>query len=234
MHTHYVGFVLRRLLCSWNLNNLFVKFSFSDAKEQPKKKGKSENPFSFKKFLSSSGSNVKPATSRKDSPSGKTVNSAFQNVASDVQVLPNIASDLPDFVQDHYCDSSSAGTAEKGLELPDFDLVSPSLPNSERVARDGRTSSFELPINSVNAQQQSSPDISDNELESDNQPAQSVGGMIQTLPDFLSDGVLSSSKNSPPGISVISDSVLGAEVPLNYREPSSELQRVSRAYDVCS
>ena len=135
-------------------------------------------------------------------------------------------------MQDHYCDTNAAGAAQKGFELPDFDLVSPSLPNSDSAARGSRASSFELPVNAVNAEQQSSPEISDHELENDNLPGQNAGGMIQTLPDFLSDGVLSSGKTSPPSVSVISDSFLGAEALLNNRQSSSDLQRVSIVYRV--
>ena len=130
-------------------------------------------------------------------------------------------------MQGHYCESSAAGSSQKGFELPDFDLVSPSLPNSDTAPRDSRASSFELPVNAVNTQQHSSPDISDNELDTDSLPVQNVGGIIQTLPDFLSDGVLSGGKSSSPGVSVISDPFPGAEPSLSNRDPSSELQRVS-------
>ena len=199
---------------------LRVKVDFSplaDVKEKPKKKGKSENPFSFKKFLSSSSTNVKPSTNRRDISDATGNNS-----------LPNIASDLPDFVQDHFCDA--VGASARGLELPDFAIVQP---NADTINRDSRASSFNFSANTVNTHQ----DLPDSDNEFDDEAhhlvhvqSQNTSGAIQKLPDFLSDGAYSGSQSSPPGLP---DSLPRTDSPFSDRDAGSELHRVRKVPYSC-
>lgn len=186
----------------------------SNSKSTVRKKGKSENPFSFKKFLS--GSNSKDGDGRNPvqqqnhdrlAPSVSQPNSLHTvNHTSGRHSVPNlhVAGDLPDFVQDHY--SESMGTSPRGIELPDFtirditengpDLHSRNVPLSQ-FSTAGVSDSLPL--------RQSDPDDDFDEIsDSEDNIVTPQANLVHSLPDFLSDAAVSSSLNSE---SVADDSI---------------------------
>ena len=208
----------------WNVSETcqcVINFLFLDdvPSDKPKKKGKSENPFSFKKFLSSSG--TKPAEGRtKEKPKSKDYlpdvstelgsDLGSDSVDISVDTLPVLAGDLPDFVQDHYTDSSNVITDSPlqtdfhlanttDLSLPDFTDHSGNKSHNNESPREHTT----LPIPSEDSNNSDedrlgfdSQDESENEdeLHADKTDSSSVGVMLDNLPDFLSDGAIGSSR----------------------------------------
>ncbi|XP_076112947.1 uncharacterized protein LOC143080795 [Mytilus galloprovincialis] len=136
----------------------------SSSNQRPKKKKNGDaNPFSFKKFLSGSSSSAGARP--------KTYNNT-QNIGnSSPRVAPDFASDLPDFVQNHFSDHSH------DLNLPDFAISS-------------------QPSNNTGLNSHNNEDSGENiySAENDNhvnsEPVTMVSGGTTRLPDFLSDGIL--------------------------------------------
>ena len=133
---------------------------------------------------------------------------------------------MPDFVQDHFCDS--AGSAARGLELPDFALdQSPSVIREPSSRNNSRTSSFNQPLDNVDMNNE----LLDNERNLDIQDhvhSQTSGGCMQKLPDFLSDGAYSGN-TSPPAVLEESVHKSGRDSPFNDRNTDFEVQRVRRS-----
>jgi hypothetical protein len=101
------------------LSNYFITvfFYFTESSKDSKKKKQDENPFSFKKFLASSGSGVKPRD-RNDRGYHQQQQRTSQNT-------PDFATDLPDFVQDHFQDSPTDSQLPPKLDFPLPDLGFP-------------------------------------------------------------------------------------------------------------
>ena len=133
---------------------------------------------------------------------------------------------MPDFVQDHFCDS--VGSAARGLELPDFALdQSPSVIREPSSRNNSRTSSFNQPLDNVDM----TNELLDNERNFDIQDrvhSQTSGGTMQKLPDFLSDGAYSGN-TSPPTVLGESLHIPGRDSPFSDRNTDFELQRVSKS-----
>ncbi|XP_052060087.1 endosome-associated-trafficking regulator 1-like [Mytilus californianus] len=137
----------------------------SSSNQRPKKKKNGDaNPFSFKKFLSGSSSSAGARP--------KTYNNT-QNIGnSSPRVAPDFASDLPDFVQNHFSDHTH------DLNLPDFAI------SSQPSNKAGLNShNNEAPGDNIYSAE------SDNHVNSDPEPVAMVSGGTR-LPDFLSDGIL--------------------------------------------
>ncbi|CAC5415064.1 SDCCAG3 [Mytilus coruscus] len=138
----------------------------SSSNQRPKKKKNGDaNPFSFKKFLSGSSSSAGARP--------KTYNNT-QNIGnSSPRVAPDFASDLPDFVQNHFSDHTH------DLNLPDFAI------SSQPSNITGLNShNNEAPGDNIYSAE------SDNHVNSDPEPVAMVSGGTTRLPDFLSDGIL--------------------------------------------
>ncbi|XP_045193046.2 endosome-associated-trafficking regulator 1-like [Mercenaria mercenaria] len=167
-----------------------------EPKQSHKKKGKSENPFSFKKFLSGSSGKSSERIGSSQQPS-------VQRISGDLHSMPNlhVAGDLPDFVQDHYSDN--IGTSPRGLELPDFtlrgirdngpDIGDTNFPNTD-YSNSVTNDNLELRHNEHNSGANDQSDFDENSDVEDNVPQQ--GSLVNSLPDFLSDAAVSSNKSS--------------------------------------
>lgn len=134
--------------------------SNTTTKTKKKKNGES-NPFSFKKFLSgsstsSAGGGARPKTFNTQNSSGS-------------RITPDLATDLPDFVQDHFSEQA------QDLNLPDF-AVSSHLNNTN--------------LSSHSHNNEVSSDSANGENHTDNEPVVMATGGTSSLPDFLSDGIL--------------------------------------------
>ncbi|XP_076448886.1 uncharacterized protein LOC143285467 [Babylonia areolata] len=122
-----------------------------DESPKTKKKGNKENPFSFKKFIGQSGQKDSPSSQRRpisqdartngatpaglSTPSsGHGASSSFHAGPSPAQhsvAPPDLASHLPDFIQNHFTDESSQQEHER-RQMPDFTLQSRLSQNSVR------------------------------------------------------------------------------------------------------
>ncbi|XP_041377138.1 endosome-associated-trafficking regulator 1-like [Gigantopelta aegis] len=134
----------------------------SGASSQKKKQG-AGNPFSFKRFLAT--------------PSSSSTRS--RNVA------PDFASDLPDFVQDHFTGDGRGKTIH--ITNNDPDLPDVSLSSSPRVNTEGDFPAEAAGLDSANSL--------DNSFNSDTEP-DSVLSRVRLpsrMPDFLPDGVVGGS-----------------------------------------
>jgi hypothetical protein len=134
--------------------------SNTTTKTKKKKNGES-NPFSFKKFLSgsstsSAGGGARPKTFNTQNSSGS-------------RITPDLATDLPDFVQDHFNEHA------QDLNLPDFAVFS-HLNNTN--------------LSSHSHNNEVSSDSANGENHTDNEPVVMATGGSSSLPDFLSDGML--------------------------------------------
>ncbi|XP_071172578.1 endosome-associated-trafficking regulator 1-like [Mytilus edulis] len=138
----------------------------SSSNQRPKKKKNGDaNPFSFKKFLSGSSSSAGARP--------KTYNNT-QNIGnSSPRVAPDFASDLPDFVQNHFSDHSH------DLNLPDFAISSQPSNNTGLNSHNNEDSGDNIYCAE-----------NDNHVNSDPEPVAMVSGGTTRLPDFLSDGIL--------------------------------------------
>ncbi|XP_056017718.1 endosome-associated-trafficking regulator 1-like isoform X2 [Ostrea edulis] len=87
----------------------------NESSKDSKKKKQDENPFSFKKFLESSGSGTKP----------RDRNGRAYHLQRTSQNTPDFATDLPDFVQDHFQDSPADSQLPPKLDFPLPDLGFP-------------------------------------------------------------------------------------------------------------
>ncbi|XP_067652351.1 endosome-associated-trafficking regulator 1-like [Haliotis asinina] len=151
----------------------------------PTKKNSDENPFSFKKFLSGPQTSARP----KSGTSPRSRNNA-----------PDFASDLPDFVQDHFLDESQIKKERKtrnaDLDLPDFALTSNI---EENVSASGQNIS-QPPYNSgdlpyVGGSGKENGDHHSNNSDEEltrNRPT--MPSSISSLPDFLSDGAVNNTE----------------------------------------
>ncbi|XP_064598921.1 endosome-associated-trafficking regulator 1-like [Liolophura sinensis] len=162
------------------------------------KKNNDENPFSFKKFLKGSG--------------GGSHSKGYSQRSRNGLAAPDFASDLPDFVQDHY--SSENGQERLSfrdpLELPDFALDtsvetqtrqnsshSPGRGADSFEVNGNRTRDFGSVDVHVNAANGQPPDINvcnrvSHESVSDEESSDVDEGpqLASSLPDFLSDGAI--------------------------------------------
>ena len=148
---------------TWHFSEPPVNTNTSKTK---KKKNGDGNPFSFKKFLSgsSSSSGARPK-------SYNTQNVVNTSGKSSPRVAPDFASDLPDFVQDHFSEHAH------DFNLPDFAVSSQRSSNltlhNDEVSNDGSFSA-------------------ENDSHVDSEPVVMSTGGTTSLPDFLSDGILKS------------------------------------------
>ncbi|XP_060593458.1 endosome-associated-trafficking regulator 1-like [Ruditapes philippinarum] len=163
---------------------------------QQKKKGKSANPFSFKKFLSGSGGK----SNERSSPLQQQQHVPIVNDDNDddnLHSVPNlhVTGELPDFVQDHYSDG--IGTSPRGLELPDF-TIRGITDNGPDIGDTNFHSTDYSSIEDSDRRQGNSADVhsdfDENSDTEDSVPAHR--SLVNRLPDFLSDAAVSSSKNS--------------------------------------
>ncbi|XP_052819051.1 endosome-associated-trafficking regulator 1-like [Mya arenaria] len=160
-----------------------------------KKKGKGENPFSFKKFLS--GSNTKSSENRPapETSMEKRTKPRKKMEPDGVNNIQMVAGDLPDFVQGHYSDSNSERFGDNdhsntGFVLPDFALDS----RGASTVNDGslnKTLGAEENISEVETRMDDFVDSSDGE-----DIHSSRGNLLNSLPDFLSDAALSNGRAS--------------------------------------
>lgn len=106
---------------------------------QKKKTKKSENPFSFKKFLAT-------GTGRQSSDGqSKVKDSAPECLESATADVPVFTSELPDFVQNHYSEApvdsvhkipeSDFHLSQSPLDLPDFTIRGANVDSSRTVDR---------------------------------------------------------------------------------------------------
>lgn len=175
-----------------------------EPKQSQKKKGKSENPFSFKKFLSGSSgkSSEKQSFSHSQHPPS-------QRLSGELHSMPDlhVAGDLPDFVQDHYTDNIPP--SPRGLELPDFtvtgvaenipDIGDTNFPKAGflKSSAGGRLGQRQH-IHKSEDNQSDFDENSDSEVDS----VQQIG-LVNSLPDFISDAAVSATKNSDSAITSI-------------------------------
>ena len=195
---------------------MLISFSFFITEDQPKPKKKSSdgNPFSFKKFLAHSGSKTRWQT--------------------------GLASDLPDFVQDHYTGDLTRDLRNtRDLELPDFTLTGTSRNETSDVHN---SDSSDIHPASRDRSSAALPDVrgwnepNNPSLDSDNIFSHNVevNGVVpqlaSSLPDFLSDGAFSNSGdiNRHPPITVqVNPGREVAALEING-DLELELRRVSR------
>lgn len=138
----------------------------SSSNQRPKKKKNGDaNPFSFKKFLSGSSSSAGARP--------KTYNNTQNIGSSSPRVTPDFASDLPDFVQNHFSDHTH------DLNLPNFAISSHPSNKTGLISHNN-----EAPGDNIYSTE------SDNHVNSDPEPVAMVSGGTTRLPDFLSDGIL--------------------------------------------
>ncbi|XP_046585148.1 endosome-associated-trafficking regulator 1-like isoform X2 [Haliotis rubra] len=144
----------------------------------PTKKSSDENPFSFKKFLSGPQTSARP----KSGASPRSRNNA-----------PDFASDLPDFVQDHFLDESQIKkeriARNPDLDLPDFALTSNI---EENVSASGQNSGDLPDIGGSGIE--NGDHHSDNSDEESTRNRPTMPSSISSLPDFLSDGAVNNTE----------------------------------------
>jgi len=182
-------------------------FAEKEATIKPKqKKGvKSENPFSFKKFLS--GSSTKSGEERPvpETSSEKRTMPRKKVTTGDVNNIQMVSGDLPDFVQDHYSDKNALGselietsdTQSVKLSLPDFALDSTNVremddPRKRTPSLDNYLVTDDMPLGERN---KDDVQISDDEQDSDHVN----GSLLARLPDFISDAALNNDRSSEKG-----------------------------------
>lgn len=98
-----------------NQETYFFHLFIDTSSNTKKKKKPDENPFSFKKFLESSGSGS----------NSRDRNNKIHHSQRNSQNTPDFATDLPDFVQDHFQESSVEPSLPTSLDLPLPDLGFP-------------------------------------------------------------------------------------------------------------
>ncbi|KAH3772443.1 hypothetical protein DPMN_173781, partial [Dreissena polymorpha] len=163
-----------------------------------RKKGKSDNPFSFKKFLSGP---VKPSNGSVNIPTIENTHSApHPKTTTSIGSTSNmpIPSDLPDFVQDHYSDNKRARQLKKlpnanQDEVPSFADVNEQLDSVDKVLL---KSSSNTPLSDkvkTPSVMNISSSLEDIDQFSDTLVSSS-SDLIASLPDFLSDGAINSSR----------------------------------------
>ncbi|KAL4234011.1 retrograde transport [Mactra antiquata] len=180
-------------------------------KTSGKKKGKSENPFSFKKFLS--GSNPKDSENRSsvqqqnhdrlvpntshDRLAPRSSQNNSLSVTNERQNVPNlhVAGDLPDFVQDHYTEGMS--TSPRGIELPDFTIRDITESGSD-LRRNVSLSQYTVPVvnDCLPLRENEAGDDFDDISDSEENVSVPQGSLVNSLPDFLSDAAVSSTLSS--------------------------------------
>lgn len=141
--------------------------------------------------------------------------------------MPNlhVAGDLPDFVQDHYTDNVIP--TPRGLELPDFAVrgVTDNIPDIGDTNFPKTGYSNLVTGDSVEGNESYHSDFDDNSDTEDSIPQQA--GLVNSLPDFLSDAAVSSTKNCDSvsgNIPVLSQD---SRFPNAQSEDYKELQRVN-------
>lgn len=191
-----------------------------------KKKGKKENPFSFKKFIGQSGQKESDSSQCKSPPVDSSskgsapaavsapdlshaVPPASANSGSRLThhavVPPDFASDLPDFIQNHFSEDHLRLEHER-RQLPDFALQS-------RIPHDGESRLGEegsAPLVVFGPGQEES--LADTSF-SDEEDGDARRSRQLILPDFLVDGAISGVPMGGDG----SEDVAGIG---NQREPS--------------
>ncbi|OWF35084.1 serologically defined colon cancer antigen 3 homolog [Mizuhopecten yessoensis] len=164
---------------------------------KPKKKGGDENPFSFKRFLESSSNTngARPkSVGNRSSTSPPVPRRAVDGSPSLSRNTPDFASDLPDFVQDHFSDLERERLGSRDVELPDFALNQ--FSNSNDGMGDVVPPSHQLgggSMSRTSSHGRVTPQ-GDGGMDNINDLVQDRSSQIPTsLPDFLSDGVFNSS-----------------------------------------
>ncbi|XP_062567303.1 endosome-associated-trafficking regulator 1-like [Saccostrea cucullata] len=174
------------------------------SKDSKKKKKQDENPFSFKKFLESSGTGSKP----------KDRNDRVCHSQRTSQNTPDFATDLPDFVQDHFQDSPAAAKFPPNLDFPLPDLGFPNE-STQRGHSNSFNEQFEvrnsdsrnLSSDSLRARGVFTPNNSASDLVSgigevnrDNTDEEDFvlnrPQVPTSLPDFITDGILKNTDNA--------------------------------------
>lgn len=170
-----------------------------------KKKKPDENPFSFKKFLESSGSGS----------NSRDRNNKIHHSQRNSQNTPDFATDLPDFVQDHFQESPVEPSLPTSLDLPLPDLGFPkeSIPrrhtnsfNEPFLAGSNETRNFST--DSLRAKGVFTPNNSESDLvsgigevtqnKSEEQDFMPNRPHVPTrLPDFITDGILRNTDSHP-------------------------------------
>ncbi|XP_033754731.1 endosome-associated-trafficking regulator 1-like [Pecten maximus] len=176
-----------------------IKEKASVVKEEqsskPKKKGGDDNPFSFKRFLESSSNGARPkSVSNRSSTSPPAPRHCVDGSPSLSRNTPDFASDLPDFVQDHFSDLERERLGSRDLELPDFTLNQ--FSNSSDGLGDVAPPSHLMGGGSrsrTSSHGRVTPQ-GDGGMDNVNDLVQDTSSQIPTsLPDFLSDGVFNNS-----------------------------------------
>ncbi|KAK3610362.1 hypothetical protein CHS0354_008635 [Potamilus streckersoni] len=176
-----------------------------DTSSKPKlKKSQNENPFSFRKFLS--GDKGSSAQGSESNISSRSSSSSISKVA------PDLASDLPDFVQDHLNDPSQDGR-HRDLDLPDFTLPgSSNIPDVSAVIENGAVNDIGVlspgPVKNravnnarhISSRQVREPGVDGDLFESDSEDERTsrTQFVVGVLPDFLSDGAIGTGVDNSP------------------------------------
>ncbi|KAL3860219.1 hypothetical protein ACJMK2_010374 [Sinanodonta woodiana] len=172
-----------------------------DTSSKPKVKKKNQNPFSFRKFLSGD-----KGSSAQGSESGISSKSSSSNISKGA---PDLASDLPDFVQDHLNDPTQEIRHSRDFDLPDFTLPgSNNIPDVSAVIENsvvndtGALSPFKnRTVNNLRdiSNRHVREAGSDGDLfESDPEEERTSRSQFGVLPDFLSDGAIGTGVDNNP------------------------------------
>ncbi|XP_060073141.1 endosome-associated-trafficking regulator 1-like [Ylistrum balloti] len=205
-----------------------IKEKASVVKEEPntkpKKKGGDENPFSFKRFLESSSNGARPkSVSNRSSTSPPVPRHVLDGSPSLSRNTPDFASDLPDFVQDHFSDLERERLGSRDLELPDFTQFS----NSNEGLGDVGSPSLLLGGGSrsrTSSHGRVTPQ-GDSGMDKVNDLVQDTSSQVPTsLPDFLSDGVFNSSDITHSGESTYHPSSCNSHGISSVREGVASLE----------
>ncbi|KAJ8302654.1 hypothetical protein KUTeg_019050 [Tegillarca granosa] len=193
---------------------LIVTDDKPEQNKQKKKKSGDENPFSFKKFLESAGSNSKPKYAGNSPVSrSRTNHSAQRNT-------PDFANDLPDFVQDHFGDFGRERSS-RDVELPDFALPSGGISDRAASPTSHRENSDDIFSRQLNGQSDlvvNSSHPQDRHVGNDrcsmfsnddyDRGPENKSHLPTSLPDFLSDGIFNNAENCDIDHSSLSNGLL--------------------------
>lgn len=179
-----------------DMHSFMIQTNFTSDEEitKSKKKGKSDNPFSFKKFLATGGEKSDGARNKSGGRNTRMTKTSKQDKSG---VLP---SDLPDFIQDHFCDSVSDShhtheqsdedfqTADSPpVELPDFTAHSTSNRTVKTGVQKNVTENFSKLSDSTDDKSVDNNSDIDELFELSDE--ENSTGQLDNLPDFLSENV---------------------------------------------
>lgn len=178
---------------------LYIYCFTDNRRSKTKKKEKSDNPFSFKKFLASSGTKQ---LSEGSSSSKVKPNDVLEAENDSTGTFPKFSSELPDFVQDHYSDSVTVISRSPEnefhlsetppLDLPDFTEHSRETKVDVTEEEPSGTEGYSSSLNDRLGLNSNDKDEVDVRLYDEND---SSCLSVDNLPDFLSDGAIGNARS---------------------------------------